>query len=73
MARTIDPASNGALYSIGMTIVIGNVLSKAALEERNFLASRFKVGMADRYYSICHGHTMLHRDIMQCLIPGECR
>ena len=41
MARTIDPASNGALYSIGMTIVIGNVLSKAALKERNFLASSF--------------------------------
>ena len=69
MAWTVDPASDGALYSVHLTIVICNILGEASFIERYLGASGSKVSMTDRDDPVGHGDAVLHSDIMKWLIP----
>ena len=69
MARTIDPSCHGTLDTIYLSIIVGHILGEAPLEKWHFLTSNIEVGMTYRYFSVCHGDTVLHRDVVQCLIP----
>ena len=73
MAWTVDPTCDSCLDSVSMPRIVSYILGEAALEERYFVISLIEVSMTDRYFAISHGHTMLHRDVMQCLIPGQGR
>ena len=69
MAWTVDPASDGALYSVHLTIVICNILGEASFIERYLSASCSKVSVPNRDDPVGHGDTVLHSNIMQGLIP----
>ena len=69
MARTIDPSCHGTLDTIYLPVIVGHILGEAPLEKWHFLTSNIEVGMAYRYFTVCHGDTVLHRDVVQCLIP----
>ena len=64
MSRAVDPAGDGALYCISLTIVIGDILSEAPLIKGDLRASHVKVCVTDRHYIIRHGDAVLHRDIV---------
>ena len=72
MTGAIDPASHCALYRISLSIVICDIFSEASFEERYFGATSIEIRVAYRYDPISHGHTVLHRDIVQCLVPRKC-
>ena len=69
MARTIDPSCHGTLDTIYLPVIVGHILGEAPLEKWHFLTSNIEVGMTNRYFTVCHGDTVLHRDVVQCLIP----
>ena len=72
MSWAIDPASHCALYRISLSIVICDIFSEASFEERYFGATSVEIRVAYRYNPVSHGHTVFHRDIVQCLVPRKC-
>ena len=72
MTGTIDPPSHCALHRISLSVVIGDIFSEASFEERYFLAASVEICVTYRYDPISHGHTVFHRDIVQCLVPRQC-
>ena len=73
MSRTIDPTCYSTLDRICLSIVVCDIFREASLEERHFLTSDIKICVTDWYHSVSHSHTMLHRNVVKCLVPGEGR
>ena len=71
MAWTINPTSYCALDSVCLPVVVGNILSETAFEERDFLAASIEAIVTDRYLSVCHCNAVLHRDVVKGLVPTE--
>jgi len=70
MSWTIDPASDCTLHRICLPIVICYIFCKTSFEERHLLTALIKVSMTNWHNTICHRYAMLHRDIVQSLIPS---
>ena len=73
MSRAVNPTCNGALNRVSLTIVICDILSEAPFVKWDLGASRVEVRVTDRHYIISHGDAVLHRDVVQGLVPGEGR
>ena len=73
VSRALDPTRDSTLHSIGLSHIVGHILSKAPLVERNFSTAIIEAIVAYWHFTISHGDAVLHSDVMQLLIPRESR
>lgn len=71
MSWTIYPSCDSTLNRINLSIVVGHIFRKASLEKWYFGTSLVEIRMANWYNAVCHSYTVLHRNVVQSLIPGE--
>ena len=71
VARTVDPSRHRTLNCISLAVIIRNILSKRSFEEWHFVIPLLESIMANWTLALCHIDTVLHSNVMQCLIPSE--
>ena len=71
VARTVYPSCNRALHSISLAVIIRDILGKRSFEEWYFVISLLEAVMADWTFAFCHVYAVLHRDVVEGLVPSE--
>ena len=71
VAWAIDPAFYSNIDCVSMTVIVSNILSERALEERDPFRPISEPIMANWARACRHVLTVFHREIMQRLVPSQ--
>ena len=71
VAGTVDPSLHGTLHRVNLAVIIRDILGERSLEEGHFVVSPFEAVMADWAFALSHVDAVLHRNVVQGLVPSE--
>lgn len=73
VSRTLYPSVHCAVHSIGLPIVVGHILCEGSHIKFYFSVPFIETLVAKRNFACGHIDRVLHRNIVQLLVPGKRR
>ena len=73
MSRTLDPSVHCAVHCIGLPIIVGHIFCEGSHIKFDFSVPFIETLVAKWNFACGHIDRVLHRNIVQLLVPGKRR